>query len=392
VADFDEVLEELQKHMDCAVQNWLLGAGVSLKSNIPLMFGLTERIETLIESECEAEEKDNYKAIKADLADGSHIEHILSHIGDLIALAERSKSKRCWLDGDERPLDELNKLYEIIIKFIGDTVRYGYRAADAASGITEIIGTLKDPIVDIEQHRLFIGALFGVRANLENRSKISFFTTNYDTLLEDALTLEKKLVVDGFSGGAMGFWSPQSEFSKDGRLIQPSEVYKLHGSIDWNNDPRYGLLRCRYGVRYLSEPGQVLIYPQATKYVETQKDPFAFLFSQFRNHLGSGEDNTFILCGYSFGDDHINSEIQESMRRPSSRTTLIAFSREGAAGLPGLLKVLLEDPLTASRIFVATEKGLYNGNTDLISSTLPGDLSWWSFEGLTNFLVNGIPA
>ena len=148
----------------------------------------------------------------------------------------------------------------------------------------------------------------------------------------------------------------------------------------------------RYGTRYLSDSGQVLIYPQATKYVETQKDPFAFLFSQFRAHLGSNEDNTFILCGYSFGDDHINSEIEESLRRSTSRSTVVAFSREGGSGLPAMLAELLSDPKIAPRIFVATERGLYNGSAELIGSGLEDDLSWWSFEGLTNFLVNKVPS
>lgn len=392
MSDFDETLEELQKHMDCAVQSWFLGAGVSLASNIPLMFGLTTRIEVLIEEKCEQDSKDIYAALRADLSDETHIEHILSHIGDLIAIADRSHAKTCRLGELECTLERLNGLYQSIIEFIGQTVRHGYKAADPNAGDGEIIGTLENPIVDVEHHRRFVNALFTSRANLENRSRISFFTPNYDTLLEDALALEKKVVVDGFAGGAMGFWDPQSEFSDAKYIRQYSPVYKLHGSIDWNNDPEFGLLRCRYGVRYLSDSGQVLIYPQATKYIETQKDPFAFLFSQFRAHLSSREDNTLILCGYSFGDDHINSEIEESLRKPTSRTTVVAFSREGEPGPPSKLVALLSDPKIAPRVFVATQKGLYNGSTDLIESEGPGDLSWWSFSGLTDFIINGVPS
>jgi hypothetical protein len=317
---------------------------------------------------------------------------VLSHIGDLIAIADRSKSKSCRLDQIECSLDQLKGLYKSIIEIIGNTVRYGYKAADAGAGEEEIVGTLEVPIVDLEPHRRFVNALFSMRANLENRSRITFFTSNYDTLLEDALALEKKVVVDGFSGGAMGFWNPQAEFLEGVRDRQRSSVFKLHGSIDWNNDPKFGLLRCRYGVRYLSDPGQVLIYPQATKYVETQKDPFAFLFSQFRAHLASGEDNTFNLCGYSFGDDHINCEIEECMRRAASRTTLITFSQEGELGLPALITSLLSDPLIAPRIFVATENGLYNGSLELMAAGTPAKLSWWSFAGLTDFLENGVPS
>ncbi len=56
----------------------------------------------------------------------------------------------------------------------------------------EIIGTIDKPIVEIGYHRQFLKKLLNTMANLENRSKINFFTINYDTLIEDSLALEKK--------------------------------------------------------------------------------------------------------------------------------------------------------------------------------------------------------
>jgi len=45
---FDEMVEELNKHLECTNQNWLFGAGISFGANIPLMKVLTERIESLL--------------------------------------------------------------------------------------------------------------------------------------------------------------------------------------------------------------------------------------------------------------------------------------------------------------------------------------------------------
>ncbi len=80
-----------------------------------------------------------------------------------------------------------------------------------------------------------------------------------------------------------------------------------------------GLTCCRYGSKYLSDSSNLLIYPQATKYIETQKDPFATLFQQFRNELQISTNNTLLICGYSFGDEHINAEIEFALTSPNNQ-------------------------------------------------------------------------
>src|SRR5690606_35064472 len=100
--------------------------------------------------------------------EGSHIEHFLSHIGDLIALAERSKSKSATIGKNSLLKEELVHLYGSIISAIGNTVRYGY----SNSGKKEIIGTAEEPIVKIDDHLKFIQAIYNNRANLTSRSKL----------------------------------------------------------------------------------------------------------------------------------------------------------------------------------------------------------------------------
>ncbi len=276
-----------------------------------------------------------------------------------------------------------------MIKYIGITIRYGYKAGDAKSGVAEQIGTPDKPIVEIEHHRRFLKALFGARANLERRSRISFFTVNYDTLLEDALSLERRTTVDGFSGGAMGFWNPSEEFLRSELGSRPAcRLFKLHGSVDWYHDNEHGLIRSRYGVKYLADPAQILIYPQATKYIETQKDPFASLFLGLRQALNAREDNLFAVSGYSFGDSHINSEIFSALKEPNNKTTMLVFAREGDKGLSGSLADWMGNKAVAEKIFVASQHGLYNGSPKREAHS-GGELGWWSFSGLTTFLQNG---
>ena len=385
MADFEDQLENLRQHLlDSSRQSWLLGAGISFDAKIPLMFPLTDRVHEIIEAGDDDTDKSVLTALKADLEDDSHVEHYLSHLGDLIAIAERSKEKVATLAADKISIDNLNKTYVSIIKAIGDTVRYGHQGDE--------IGTAESPIVEIDQHLSFVESLFRNRSNLERRSKITFFTTNYDTLLEDALALCQKEVIDGFSGGAVGFWNPTKEYSQKIDDADVHFLYKLHGSIDWHRDESKNLVRARYGTKYLSDPANIMIYPQATKYVETQKDPFSSLFMGLRSTLSTSSQNVLITCGYSFGDDHINAEIESCLATSGNNTTLIAFIEENPKDdivINPTLDQWLQHQNFGKRIFVAGKKGLYNSSTTPESPDKDNDLNWWTFSGLTQFLKTG---
>lgn len=386
--DFDSIVEELRKHLDSSRQNWLFGAGISFKSNIPLMYPLTKRIINIINNSSDPTNKKILDLLKNELETDSHIEHYLSHIGDLIAIAERSRSKTATFQNESFTNDELLNLHRSIISAIGDTVRYGYFSDDKS----ETIGNSENPIVEIKHHIEFAKSLYLNRANLTSRSKLTFFTTNYDTLLEDALGLEKFTVVDGFSGGAIAYWNPLFEFQNSDGLPNRCILYKLHGSIDWQRNDKNELVRTRYGTKYLADKSDIMIYPQATKYVETQKDPFSYLFKGFRNALNYNEDNVLITCGYSFGDNHINAEIEAALSESKNRTTLIAFAEEKPDGTTAVNKILdewLSSDIFGNRVYVAGKKGIYYNSTAPIKPTSAIDLFGWTFSGLTNFITTG---
>lgn len=389
--DFDNRFENLKQLLNSqSRQNWLFGAGISFGSKIPLMYPLTKRVEGIIKEGSGA--KKILESLKSDLTDDCHVEHYLSHLGDLLAIAERSKDKAAYIDANSYTCEQLRKLYLEIIKAIGGIVRYGYVGANAERGIEEEIGKAANPIVEIAPHYKFIEALLISQSNLERRSKTTFFTTNYDTLLEDALALHKKVVCDGFSGGAVGFWNAEKEFSNTAIDSNTYHLYKLHGSIDWHRDDNFGLVRARYGTKYLSNPANIMIYPQATKYVETQKDPFASLFLGLRKTLMNGQQNTLITCGYSFGDDHINAEIESALRSESNQTTVIAFIQEAPKDRVVINETLdswLTCPKIGSRVYVAGELGIYHNSTTPLAEAGTSKYTWWRFDGLTQFIRTG---
>lgn len=385
---FEQGCEELQKLLDLSNQCWFLGAGASAESNVPLMHALTSRVRACLN----AQGQERFEQLLSDLPASAHVEHVLSHLGDLVAIAQRSQGQHARIGNVTLSLQDLTSTYADVVSAIAATVRYGF--APAIGGHPETIGDLQHPIVKVEQHRHFVEQLFGRRSNLEGRSKISFVTTNYDTLLEDALALERRVALDGFSGGAIGFWTG-TDLDVGSYSARTHLLVKLHGSVDWFNDQSRGLLRVRYGVNYHSDLSETLIYPQATKYIETQKDPFARLFDCFRKILMLPDSHLLVFCGCSFGDDHVNSEIEHALRNRNNKTTIVAFYREQPSeqGVDGSsLCPLLErwrlDERFGPRIYIASDKALYCGSSRLARHG-GGTLGWWSFRGLTDFLQRG---
>jgi hypothetical protein len=380
LAQFDKLLEE-------GNQSWLFGAGISFGAGIPLMGALTQRVFQLAETTGAVGDKAALDAIEEVLAEDSHIEHILSHIGDIRAIAERSKDQSKKIGTVTFSLDELDAFHQRILSWIGSTVRLGFTSGTV--GVNEKVETRDEPVVNIDNHISFVSALFhrGHAGMVERRHAVRIFTTNYDTLLEDALALKCLSYWDGFTGGAVAFRSHR--YGED----EPTQGYrahliKLHGSIDWHLGKEGKVWRVRDYDQYPEKASRVLIYPQSTKYLATQRDPFAAQFDLFRRALGARGENVLITCGYSFGDEHINQEIKLSMERPENKTTLIVFSMELNATLNRWRK-----SEWGKRIYILTEGGLYVGNDGPFAvPDVAKKHDWWTFEGATKILMNGAEA
>ena len=377
ITQLDELLNENN-------QSWLFGAGISFKAGIPLMGPLTDQVFERAKSEGKKGEREALDQMRSELTKNCHIEHILSQIGDLRAIAERSLNKEVKLGKLTFTLETLDDFHHRILIWVAETVRWGY--LPKSDDEDEKIGTKDIPIVSVKDHSDFVSALFTSRQQglADRRKAVKLFTTNYDTLLEDALAMSCVPYWDGFSGGAVAFRNFRYGDKEPVRDYR-AHVIKLHGSIDWHLGTEGKVWRVRDGDIYPEKTSRVLIYPQSTKYLATQRDPFAAQFDQLRQSLASTDENVFATCGYSFGDEHINQEIEISMERPGNKTTLLAFSSS--------LNPTLERWQKSSwkkRLYVITDHGLYNGDSDPCEVPEDGKkLDWWTFQGVTRMLNNG---
>lgn len=389
--DFDAAVEDVTAHLTSERQAWLFGAGISCCSGLPLMYPLTKLV-TDPYAEPIAPHHTLFAALQSSLPDDAHIEHVLSQLGDFVALAERSKDKTIFVGENGYNLEILRALHGEIRDAIRMVIQLGYHPANGNVGPR--IAQQGEHVVKVDHHRAFLKTLFATRAKVGRPLRpVNFFTLNYDTLIEDALALERISFADGFSGGAMAYWAPETAYAESGaggRVM--AQLVKLHGSIDWHAEPNGSVIRCREGCGYPDRAGNVLIYPQATKYVATQRDPFASLFERLRNVLRSPHPLVFAICGYSFGDEHVDLQIEEAMERSDCKTVLVAFVRElemdGVRSLPPKLAQWVDNKVWANRVFVLTDRGLYHGSSTNLSQDAE-TYDWWTFEGVTRFLGDG---
>jgi hypothetical protein len=385
ISDNDS-LKQLDELLAASNQSWFFGAGVCVNAGIPLMGPLTSRVLARAKSD-DKEGHSILQSVKKELPSESHIEHILSQLSDYSTIAERSKGNTVNVGSQALELDTLRELHEKILTRIAETIRWGYFPANGDK--PEQIGTQENPIVKIDEHEKFVSALFNrSQAGVaERRSAVKIFTINYDTLFEDALALGCFSYWDGFSGGAVAYRNyhfgdqePKSGFR--------AHVIKLHGSIDWYLGDDDRVWRVRDGDLYPRTLSRVLIYPQATKYLATQRDPFASQFDLFRRTLSAHAENVLVICGYSFGDEHINKEIELSLQQSSNKTTILAFSKD----LNAVLQRWRESSW-GKRLYAITEEGLYVGNEGpFYSPDKDVKRDWWKFEGVTKILNSGVEA
>ena len=381
-----DLLEQIDRHLASANLSWLFGAGISFDAAIPLMGPLTSRVCAILETD-KCPQINLLKALTEELPDGANVEQVLSHLGDYLTLADRSATKQIKVGKSQVQCDDLRSLHRAIVEAIAHTIRWGYRCATDSDA--EVIGDTGQSIVTVDGHAAFVSAMFGTtQAGLqERRGPVRFFTTNYDTLLEDALAIACIPYWDGFGGGAVAFRQHRfgdAEPAHGCRAI----VVKLHGSIDWHLMEGGQVLRVRHGDGYPKSEHPVLIYPQSTKYIATQRDPFAAQFELLRKSLTTTSDNVLAVCGYSFGDDHINEEIEMMMGRGNSKTTLLAF----CGSMPEVLDRWRKAPW-GDRVYVATKEGLYVGPNGPDCKPEAGKkLDWWNFAGLTRVLRDGAEA
>lgn len=141
----------------------------------------------------------------------------------------------------------------------------------------------------------------------ERKYPIELFTTNYDFLFELGLESKEVPYYDGFCGSLRPFFNPESveDFSF---LANQTKLWKIHGSLGWHFDKDTEKI-----VRVNSDIDDILIYPSSLKYKDSKKQPYESLLDRLSNFIKQ-DDTILITCGYSWGDEHINSRIISALK------------------------------------------------------------------------------
>lgn len=364
-AELKDVVQDMRELLSQSRLSFLLGAGCSKKAGLPLMPELTQ--DVLMHENTVDKTKELLGKV-SELFSGAKdttIEDFMSEIVDLLSIAERRA---------QRGATNLNVS-------VGDLDTSAEELQGVLDDIKQTISTtIGDKEVDITTHQQFIRAIHGsLQAGKAGRG-VDYFVLNYDTLVEDALGLEQVAYFDGFTGAATGWWEP-STFKTDGKIAR---VFKIHGSIDWcllegDSLPR----RIRLGIKPESTKNHVLIWPASTKYQETQRDPFAQMLIHMRESLRPSERREMVLaiCGYSFGDSHIDLEIENALHQSDGRLSIAAFVETDEP--EGKLKEWLTHPAISEQIRVYAKKGFFHGD---INIKLDKEIPWWKFEVLARLL------
>ncbi len=154
---------------------------------------------------------------------------------------------------------------------------------------------------------------------------VEVFTSNYDLLFEVAFELIGLPYFDGFIGAVKPFFAPQSvdpltpiDVQRSVPPLTWARLWKLHGSVGWRFVTD-AISKQKKIIRVIGlgpKPGEeVVIYPSRDKYSESRRLPYLTYMDRFRRYLVAGE-RIFIVCGYSFGDEHIN-EVIAHLARPT---------------------------------------------------------------------------
>lgn len=200
-----------------------------------------------------------------------------------------------------------------------------------------------------------------VSARQPGQSSPWVFTTNYDLAIEWAAESIDLQVSNGFLGTHTRRFSPQS-FDLGFRNTQARgearfgvyNIYlaKLHGSLTWKHESgqvfevsaplAHQRIEAFMAERDGSDLG-LMVMPRAAKYMDTIGYVLGELFRRFAEFM-SKPQSCLILCGYSFGDEHINRLIRSALLNPTLQLVIYSSGFKGDPtdrSLPPALRKLL---------------------------------------------------
>ncbi len=265
---------------------FLFGAGSSMAkidSNsliVPSVWPLTNEIVT--ELSVTPSYKKLFDELKEELGDKFNIETILSNLEQKIDVVGKGTLNGLDKDGFHSLIGEYKKKIQVKISIHND---FTHEKAES--------------MVQVHFAR-WIG-------QVDRKFPIEIFTTNYDYLFELGLEHCNVPYYDGFTGSYKPFFNSES-IENMNFLPTQTKLWKIHGSLGWQVEEKSKKI-----IRTNSSGDDILIYPSILKYNNSKKQPYEGLMDRLSNFL-KRDDSILIICGYSFGDEHINSRIETALK------------------------------------------------------------------------------
>lgn len=310
---FDPVreAEELREQLGSDRRRLIVffGAGSSQAVGIDGVIQLTQNVGKNLAAPFDTQ----YARVLAEIGAGKHIEHVLNRV----RLCREMVGTSTTAEAGGFKGDEAEKLDRAICREI-----YNRVSVKPAKGYQ-------------------LHAEFAAWLNSIQRSKpVEIFSTNYDLLVEYGLEIAQVPYFDGFLGGVRPYFSDAAADFKDDADNHNQvprtwvRLWKIHGSIGWRAITE-DITGTKKVVRLpLVSPGtddDLMIFPSREKYSDSRKLPFIALHDRLRRLTSSGE-SLILICGYSFGDEHINDIIFSSLRGNNRfSATVLSFDKLAGA-------------------------------------------------------------
>ena len=283
---------------------FFFGAGTSCAFGLPNISNLTKSVK----EELDATQLERITGLEKAVIDLSGkttitVEDLLNYIREIRALTnDRADYEFNGVNGEQA-----KELDQSICRLIFKIIKSGTEKAD------------------VKELRRF----FGWYESFSRGFIKEIYTCNYDMLLEMAMEANRTPYFDGFSGSYEPFFSPDSLelFPSDNDSTNKwIRLWKLHGSLNWLKKPASAISAehiIRVSRSNVEPENELMIYPSREKYNLSRKEPYIAYFDRLKKYLNQGE-LVFIICGYSFGDEHIN-EIRFNALRNNARLYVIVL-------------------------------------------------------------------
>lgn len=289
---------------------FFFGAGTSMALGIPGITKLTN--EVLKNVNCEDKISEIVNQLKVEKIDkGIEEDKVFVTIEDILNKIRTIRE----LTNDNEAYNYLNISGKEAMELDIEICKYIYKLL---SDEQEKIGN--NIIIPLK----FVSWLNGVKTSKAKE----IFTANYDLIFEMAMEQLYIPFFDGFIGANKPFFYQESVESTNQRCSVPPNwirLWKIHGSLGWfweKEESGYRIIRTGIDFNEKLE-NELVIYPSKEKYHASRKQPFISYFDRLKNHLLDAE-GLFIISGYSFGDEHINDVIFESLTR-NNRMHIMVF-------------------------------------------------------------------